>query len=163
MLVFMIPADAPPSFDGHRESTYATVHSVLRSTRQQLHAQIAAALETHSPEMMENHPLDSFQGNEADVVIISLVRNNHHAGVRSALGFLSDPRRLNVLLSRARWRMVLVGSLDFLQEILRSTRKTEAGLDITFLNELLAGLEAERCAKTAVIMPPAILFGEKIQ
>jgi len=24
----MIPADAPPSFDGHRESTYATVHSV---------------------------------------------------------------------------------------------------------------------------------------
>ena len=23
----MIPADAPPSFDGHRESTFATVHS----------------------------------------------------------------------------------------------------------------------------------------
>jgi peptide/nickel transport system substrate-binding protein len=28
MLNYMIPADAPPSFDGHRESTYATVHSV---------------------------------------------------------------------------------------------------------------------------------------
>jgi peptide/nickel transport system substrate-binding protein len=28
MLTYMIPADAPPSFDGHRESTYATVHSV---------------------------------------------------------------------------------------------------------------------------------------
>src|SRR5208283_5710582 len=27
-LSYMIPADAPPSFDGHRESTYATVHSV---------------------------------------------------------------------------------------------------------------------------------------
>src|SRR6267143_552361 len=27
-LTYMIPADAPPSFDGHRESTYATVHSV---------------------------------------------------------------------------------------------------------------------------------------
>jgi peptide/nickel transport system substrate-binding protein len=27
-LIYMIPADAPPSFDGHRESTYATVHSV---------------------------------------------------------------------------------------------------------------------------------------
>ena len=26
-LTYMIPADAPPSFDGHRESTYATVHS----------------------------------------------------------------------------------------------------------------------------------------
>src|SRR5262249_9973648 len=27
-LTFMIPADAPPSFDGHRETTYATVHGV---------------------------------------------------------------------------------------------------------------------------------------
>src|ERR1700736_6151849 len=27
-LTYMIPADAPPSFDAHRESTYATVHSV---------------------------------------------------------------------------------------------------------------------------------------
>ena len=26
-LNYMIPADAPPSFDGHREGTYATVHS----------------------------------------------------------------------------------------------------------------------------------------
>src|SRR6478672_498991 len=26
-LTYMIPADAPPSFDGHRESTFATVHS----------------------------------------------------------------------------------------------------------------------------------------
>src|SRR5437667_6642625 len=28
ILTYMIPADAPPSFDGHRESTYATVHAV---------------------------------------------------------------------------------------------------------------------------------------
>src|SRR5271156_5827864 len=28
ILTYMIPADAPPSFDAHRESTYATVHSV---------------------------------------------------------------------------------------------------------------------------------------
>ena len=27
-LTYMIPADAPPSFDGHREETYATIHSV---------------------------------------------------------------------------------------------------------------------------------------
>jgi peptide/nickel transport system substrate-binding protein len=26
-LTYMIPADWPPSFDGHREATYATVHS----------------------------------------------------------------------------------------------------------------------------------------
>src|SRR5258707_13118982 len=28
ILTFMIPADAPPSFDGHRENSFATVHSV---------------------------------------------------------------------------------------------------------------------------------------
>src|SRR5215470_19144221 len=28
ILTFMIPADAPPGFDGHRESTFATVHGV---------------------------------------------------------------------------------------------------------------------------------------
>src|SRR5260370_31916814 len=27
ILTYMIPADAPPSFDGHRETTYATVHA----------------------------------------------------------------------------------------------------------------------------------------
>src|SRR5919197_5862987 len=27
-LTYMIPADAPPTFDGHRETTYATAHSV---------------------------------------------------------------------------------------------------------------------------------------
>lgn len=58
--------------------------------------------------------VDSFQGSEADIVVISLVRNNHHTGKR-ALGFLSDPRRMNVLLSRAKWKLVLVGSLEFLE------------------------------------------------
>src|SRR5947207_7031067 len=27
-LTYLIPADAPPTFDGHRETTYATIHSV---------------------------------------------------------------------------------------------------------------------------------------
>ena len=27
-LTYMIPADAPPSFDGHREGTFATIHAV---------------------------------------------------------------------------------------------------------------------------------------
>src|SRR5271154_6975226 len=28
ILTYMIPADAPPSFDGHREGTFATIHAV---------------------------------------------------------------------------------------------------------------------------------------
>src|SRR5262249_15440012 len=56
--------------------------------------------------------VDSFQGSEADLVIVSLVRNNGEHGGR-ALGFLRDARRMNVLLSRARWQLVLVGSRRF--------------------------------------------------
>lgn len=56
--------------------------------------------------------VDSFQGDEADIVIISLVRNNHHSGL-SGVGFMRRPNRMNVLISRARWQLVLVGSLEF--------------------------------------------------
>jgi superfamily I DNA and/or RNA helicase len=58
--------------------------------------------------------VDSFQGSEADVVVVSLVRNNDHVG-RRALGILRDRRRMNVLLSRAKWKLIIVGSMEFLR------------------------------------------------
>jgi superfamily I DNA and/or RNA helicase len=57
--------------------------------------------------------VDEFQGSEADVVVISLVRNNDEK-IGKGLGFLADRRRVNVLLSRARHKLVLVGSWNFL-------------------------------------------------
>ena len=60
------------------------------------------------------HTVDSFQGNEADVVIVSFVRNNTlEAWDNDALGFLKYAYRLNVLLSRAEQLLVLIGSWDF--------------------------------------------------
>ena len=56
--------------------------------------------------------VDAFQGSEADVVMVSLVRNNGEFG-RPALGFVGDPRRMGVLLSRARRQLILVGSYEF--------------------------------------------------
>ncbi|MBI5128853.1 MAG: hypothetical protein HZA66_05380 [Rhodopseudomonas palustris] len=58
--------------------------------------------------------VDSFQGSEADVVVVSLVRNNDHVG-RRALGILRDRRRMNVLLSRAKWKLIIIGSMEFLR------------------------------------------------
>ncbi|KAM0816897.1 hypothetical protein AB5N19_02699 [Seiridium cardinale] len=50
--------------------------------------------------------IDNFQGEEAKVVVISLVRSNE----QSKCGFLSTPNRINVLLSRAQHGMYLIGN-----------------------------------------------------
>lgn len=56
--------------------------------------------------------VDEFQGSEADVVIVSLVRNNALVPWKS-VGFLKEKNRMNVLLSRAKQKLVIVGSWDF--------------------------------------------------
>ncbi|CAD7942094.1 unnamed protein product [Amoebophrya sp. A120] len=50
--------------------------------------------------------VDSYQGREADVVLLSLVRSNENAEV----GFLSDFRRLNVAVTRAKKHVLIVGN-----------------------------------------------------
>ncbi|WP_192244265.1 AAA domain-containing protein [Mesorhizobium silamurunense] len=65
--------------------------------------------------------VDSFQGGEADCVVISLVRNNTHTNPLKALGFLTKSERMNVLLSRARWKLIIVGSLQFYRYVIDSS------------------------------------------
>ena len=50
--------------------------------------------------------IDNYQGEESDIVIVSLTRCNN----RGDIGFLASPERLNVLLSRARDALILVGN-----------------------------------------------------
>ena len=54
----------------------------------------------------------SFQGRQAEVVFVSLARNNTFDGNRRALGFLQAPELTNVMFSRARRLLVVVGSLE---------------------------------------------------
>jgi ATP-dependent RNA/DNA helicase IGHMBP2 len=56
--------------------------------------------------------VDGFQGQERDVVYISLVRSNK----RNQIGFLRDIRRMNVALTRARQKLVVVGDSATLGE-----------------------------------------------
>lgn len=51
--------------------------------------------------------VDGFQGKEADVVIFSMTRT------MGSYRFLSDPRRLNVALSRARDKVIIVGEIEY--------------------------------------------------
>lgn len=86
--------------------------------------------------------VDSFQGSEADLVIMSLVRNNGRTGA-GALGFLRDRRRMNVALSRAKHQLVVVGSLNFLREAVRGVNPDYLGdHDLSFLTKVIETLES---------------------
>jgi superfamily I DNA and/or RNA helicase len=49
--------------------------------------------------------VDSFQGQERDAIFISMTRSN----ADSIIGFLSDIRRMNVAMTRARKKLVMIG------------------------------------------------------
>ena len=64
--------------------------------------------------LLDNHPnknimnigtVDGFQGQERDIIYISLVRSNDN----SEIGFLSDVRRMNVALTRAKRKLIVIG------------------------------------------------------
>ncbi|XP_063849744.1 DNA-binding protein SMUBP-2-like [Scylla paramamosain] len=58
--------------------------------------------------LVEVRSVDGFQGREKEAVIVSLVRSNKHGTV----GFLSEDRRLNVAVTRARRHIALIGDSE---------------------------------------------------
>ncbi|MFN8494762.1 MAG: AAA domain-containing protein [Caldilineaceae bacterium] len=69
----------------------------VRLLREELAAQLEQGVEIGS--------IDSFQGRENEAVLISLVRSNQDGEI----GFLTDTRRMNVALTRARRKLILIG------------------------------------------------------
>ena len=66
--------------------------------------QVAAAKET-LPKEMRISTIDSFQGQEKEVIILSLVRSNDDGEI----GFLKDYRRMNVAITRAKEQLFVIG------------------------------------------------------
>jgi len=64
----------------------------------------AAQLQPYLQKIAVN-TIDSFQGQERDIVYISMTRSN----TESSIGFLADIRRMNVAMTRARKKLVIIG------------------------------------------------------
>jgi superfamily I DNA and/or RNA helicase len=88
---------------------------------------------------------DSFQGGEADVVVASMVRNNVLVGSR-ALGFIKNPQRLNVLLSRAKQKLILATSRQFIRNAVDGIDPDGLNSELGFLRTMLD--EISRLSKT---------------
>jgi superfamily I DNA and/or RNA helicase len=94
----------------------------------------AGGLSARDPWLVDNvATVDSFQGQERDVVIVSLTRSNPAGEV----GFVSDLNRLNVTLSRAREQLVIVGDLSTLSAGDGGRRREEFA---TFIRDLVEHL-----------------------
>lgn len=95
----------------------------------ELHGQLA-----HVPELqpylrsISVNTIDSFQGQERDIVYISMTRSNNDA----VIGFLSDIRRMNVAMTRARKKLVVIGDsatlsiLPFYDQFISYTQSHDA-------------------------------------
>ena len=71
-----------------------------------------ADLQSFLPSIAIN-TVDSFQGQERDIVYISMTRSN----AEGVIGFLSDIRRMNVAMTRARKKLVIVGDSATLAQL----------------------------------------------
>mmetsp|Transcript_16721 Transcript_16721/g.38610 ORF Transcript_16721/g.38610 Transcript_16721/m.38610 type:complete len:1046 (+) Transcript_16721:174-3311(+) len=70
------------------------------------HMRRSGALAHTLYEAIEVASVDAFQGREKDYILVTCVRSSETQGI----GFLSDPRRLNVALTRARLGVILIGN-----------------------------------------------------
>lgn len=154
-----------------KSGTYPSV-AILSPYREQVRAlkhRVGSGLSGHLAHLREFQPavgneeycgtVDSFQGDQADMVIVSMVRNNGHATPGKALGFLRDDRRMNVLLSRAKWRLIIVGSLEFYQNVVGLSAAIPDA-ELGFMKTFLSVLKEAEAAKSASIVPWSSLRGE---
>jgi hypothetical protein len=93
--------------------------------------------------------IDSFQGSERDVIILSFVRSNKH----NSSGFLAFPEegplRLNVAITRAKRRLVLIGDWDTLCTVADHREPAESCANV--YEELRDYLEERDCLRAVSV------------
>ena len=81
--------------------------------------------------------VDSFQGREAPIVIYDIVRGS------GGIGFLDEPRRLNVAFSRAKWLFVIIGDKKFLQKAEPCEKRKSDGEKRALLGDIVEYLDEQ--------------------
>ncbi|MEM6803028.1 MAG: AAA domain-containing protein [Bacteroidota bacterium] len=98
-----IHEEVPDTFDkGFSVGIISPYKAQIQTIRNQL--QNSPMLSSFQ-ELIRIHTVDGFQGQERDLIYISLVRSN----AKGDIGFLKDVRRMNVALTRARKKLVVIG------------------------------------------------------
>ncbi len=107
------PDEASLENEGEAELVVQRAHELLRAGLDPrelaviapYRAQASRIRERLTDEAVEVDTVDGFQGREKDAVLVSLTRSNREG----AVGFLSDLRRMNVAMTRARRHLFVVG------------------------------------------------------
>ncbi len=98
--------------------------------------------------------LDSFQGQERDLIIYSLTRSKKNGDPHKArVGFMKELRRLNVAFTRSKKQLVIVGDIDYLKECLymKPDEKDIDNLPCAEASDEIIGLEQiNQCASCPV-------------
>lgn len=97
------------------------------------------------------YTIDSIQGSEFDIVILSLVRAFNPNYGNKTVGFLDDMRRLNVALSRAKKKLIIIGNLDTLtSEKAHDKRKTKLSVNPIGVFQKLRSIQDRTVEKTSL-------------
>jgi senataxin len=101
---------------------------------------------------VEFNTVDAFQGRERDIIIFSCVRAAEEGGV----GFLSDVRRMNVGLTRAKSSLFILGNSKFLVRNHMWSRLVEDAKQRNFFTENVRRVfdRSSRTSKSAVLHSP---------
>ncbi|KAK5975963.1 hypothetical protein GCK32_004804, partial [Trichostrongylus colubriformis] len=102
------------------------------------YAQVASIRDIMSASDVSVNTVDSFQGQEREVVVFSMVRHNPE----KVIGFLQNERRLNVAITRAKRQFVLIGSARMMKNRhLRSLLSTVQSCGKTYAPEMMDTFE----------------------
>ena len=90
------------------------IKDAIKHSYSNLESNLSLSLTTECSNTCEISTVDKFQGRDMEVMVISMVRSNDNQAVGN---LLRDWRRINVAITRAKYKLIIVGSLSIMENI----------------------------------------------